>query len=370
MAIVLTAAIAEVQTRIDALTGASTLDDVLDAAIAAKKMEAGGGTLDRTILDTELNARIAAMGGSTLIEDLILAAATVQPETEASAPLPIIPTKDLGAAGFPFMADTNRIAGFVGDGDYILLPTGLTASIDYFDENMISQPGWPISIADVAAVASGNIQRWVNFGFYGSNLMVACLDASPTPAQVTFINIDVGGNISAVGNTVSMGADFPTDPGWLNTLNAGGNCLHRLNDAGNMFLIVNAPEACWQAEFSAADGSVVSAPAKIIDCDLNLGAPYKTANGLYAGNLGANSTFNDVEFRFGAIGKGSAIMKFPNVTAITTFQGVGGVYMQTHGYRTLVRPNGATQGGRGRFYDAAALDTGLEALGKMGSVTP
>ncbi len=72
----LTALIAEVQARCNALTGSSTVSDVLDCAIAAKKVENAGGSVTRTTLDTELQRVITASGSGSAIEDLIALAAT------------------------------------------------------------------------------------------------------------------------------------------------------------------------------------------------------------------------------------------------------------------------------------------------------
>lgn len=61
----------EVQTRIDALNGSSTLTEVIEGGIAAKKAEAAGLTIDRTNLDIQITAQDTAVGSGTDIGELI-----------------------------------------------------------------------------------------------------------------------------------------------------------------------------------------------------------------------------------------------------------------------------------------------------------
>lgn len=84
MPVSLTALTAEVQARCNALTGSSTTDEVIDAAIAAKKVERAGGVLTRTTLDTELQRVINLSGGGSQIEDLIVLAASVEIPADSS----------------------------------------------------------------------------------------------------------------------------------------------------------------------------------------------------------------------------------------------------------------------------------------------
>lgn len=83
----LTALIAEVQTRCDALTSGSTVSSVIDCAIAAKKVENAGGTLNRTTLDTQIQRVVSASNSSSAIEDLIALAATQSSTVVDSTPV-------------------------------------------------------------------------------------------------------------------------------------------------------------------------------------------------------------------------------------------------------------------------------------------
>jgi hypothetical protein len=71
----------ELQARINALTNASTFDQVLDIAIASKKAAAAGVALSRTNLDSQLQRLTNTIGAGSAIEDLIEIAATTTPET-------------------------------------------------------------------------------------------------------------------------------------------------------------------------------------------------------------------------------------------------------------------------------------------------
>lgn len=66
----------ELQTRINALTNASTFDQVIEVAIAAKKASSIGVILDQANLNTQLQRVTNAVGAASAIEDLIILAAS------------------------------------------------------------------------------------------------------------------------------------------------------------------------------------------------------------------------------------------------------------------------------------------------------
>lgn len=80
----ITAITTEVQVRCNALTGSSTVSQVIDCAIAAKKVELAGGVLTRTTLNTQIQRVNDLSGGGSTIEDLIVLAA-MQPVTSTAA---------------------------------------------------------------------------------------------------------------------------------------------------------------------------------------------------------------------------------------------------------------------------------------------
>lgn len=78
MSVTLTNLTAEVQARCNALNGTSSVTQVIDAAIAAKKVEMAGGSITRTNLDTYIQSFVTASGGGSQIEDLIALAASLE----------------------------------------------------------------------------------------------------------------------------------------------------------------------------------------------------------------------------------------------------------------------------------------------------
>lgn len=78
MSVTLTNLITEVQSRCNALTNSSTITQVIECGIAAKKVEMAGGTITRTTLDTQIQRFVTASGGGNTIDQLITLAATVE----------------------------------------------------------------------------------------------------------------------------------------------------------------------------------------------------------------------------------------------------------------------------------------------------
>lgn len=91
MAVTLTPLVTEVQTRCDALTNSSTVSEIIDAAIAAKKVAMADGVVNRTVLDAQIQRIINASGSGSLIEDLIALAAANERKTSpgGSGSLPV-----------------------------------------------------------------------------------------------------------------------------------------------------------------------------------------------------------------------------------------------------------------------------------------
>ncbi len=71
----------EVQDRCDGLTNSSTTKDVINAAIAARKLEIAGGTITRTALDVQIQRILNSVGSSNTFAELISLAASVPPPT-------------------------------------------------------------------------------------------------------------------------------------------------------------------------------------------------------------------------------------------------------------------------------------------------
>jgi len=281
----------------------------------------------------------------------------------------LVRPKDLGAAAYSSMSDSNRIEGYAGNGDYIELPITATGDIDYFNAAGVSQSGWPISIANVSSAVSGSVTKWYGPGFYGTDLMMACLDASPGPDTVSIVTIDSAGAITQIGSTVAWGTDFPTpNGGWSDASSVGSSNIYRLSDTGNVFIVQREADSLYEGEINATTGAEVTQPTKIIDFSDGFAPAYKTANGLYIGSLDYSTSFESAEYHFGVKNAESAAMTIPATQLPGTSNPT--VIVQTKGYRTLVTPNSSTAGSLARHFDALELDTGMEALAKMGGVTP
>lgn len=95
----------ELQTRINALTNASTFDQVLDIAIASKKATAAGVALTRANLDSHLQRLTNLIGAGSTIEDLIEIAATTTPESGA---FPIGHIKKCAFSGEKYFDSNNH----------------------------------------------------------------------------------------------------------------------------------------------------------------------------------------------------------------------------------------------------------------------
>lgn len=73
----------ELQARINALTNASSIDSVLETAIAAKQVELIGVDITRTNLDAQIQRIVNALDPASAIEDLMVVAASLQKADDA-----------------------------------------------------------------------------------------------------------------------------------------------------------------------------------------------------------------------------------------------------------------------------------------------
>lgn len=281
--------------------------------------------------------------------------------------IPDMQPLDIGAAGFTFMDRTNSIEGFLGNGDYITLPISSATNIDYKTNAGVSPAGFPITIANVSAAISGAATDWLGFGFYGSELMAVVINGA---TDVTVVNIAIDGTITPLGPTVAFGAAFSVTPGWKQpaAAGAGASMTYRVNDAGNIFIIVNGA-GMEGAELSGVDGSIVSAPAVTVDIPGRAALGYVTASGVYAAGFAQAVTSNTALITVANVSADvrSAFLALPPGWPYTGDAVPQGVIIQTKGYRTLVTPASASPAfGLGfRFYSAAELDAGIDSLAKQ-----
>jgi len=94
----------QLQARINALSNASTFDQVIDVAIATKKAVSAGVNVDRTIVDTQLQRVTNALGAGSAIEDLIVIAASSEGDGDS---IPIGSIQKFGFAGDKFTDNNN-----------------------------------------------------------------------------------------------------------------------------------------------------------------------------------------------------------------------------------------------------------------------
>lgn len=129
MAVTLTPLVTEVQTRCDALTNSSTVSEIIDAAIAAKKVAMADGVVNRTVLDAQIQRIINASGSGSLIEDLIALAASVEKKSGGSASGGSLPVGSM--ASFPA---TSADLLTMSDGSQWLVSGALVENDGTFDE--------------------------------------------------------------------------------------------------------------------------------------------------------------------------------------------------------------------------------------------
>ncbi len=94
----------QLQARINALTNASTFDQVIDVAIATKKAVSAGVYVDRTIVDAQVQRITNALGAGSAIEDLIVIAASAEGDGDS---IPIGAIQKFGFAGEKFTDNNN-----------------------------------------------------------------------------------------------------------------------------------------------------------------------------------------------------------------------------------------------------------------------
>lgn len=111
MAVTLTPLVTEVQTRCDALTNSSTVSEIIDAAIAAKKVAMADGVVNRTVLDAQIQRIINASGSGSLIEDLIALAAANEQKSAGSGGKIIVPQRQLFTSNGAWTKPTGFIEG-------------------------------------------------------------------------------------------------------------------------------------------------------------------------------------------------------------------------------------------------------------------
>jgi len=199
------------------------------------------------------------------------------------------------------LADLERIEGFDGDGDTIVLPNGPNGQIQYVDKdgNWSTDGVWNlgVSLGEIHA----NCDKWVGFRFDGVEapddaFQVCAVDQDTIPMTFYFASIS---QLGVVGNLLSgqIDADFNGTPAWGNPVSTSTASFYRDADGSGNFIIrfQRSASVTDEAQFSSVTGAQVGVKEVIAGPF----ALYKTAAGNYAGkfqgrllvgvNLSANS---------------------------------------------------------------------------------
>lgn len=152
----ITAVTTEVQTRCNALTNGSTIQAVIDCAIAARKVEMAGGSITRTVLNAQIQRVIDLSAGGSAIEDLIVLAAMEAPLPPAAGATDNTPVGGfltaLGAGANYLRCDGSTYLKAAYPGLTPAMLSGLTQQV--FTTEALPLVGTPIG---VAAAVEGNI---------------------------------------------------------------------------------------------------------------------------------------------------------------------------------------------------------------------
>lgn len=262
---------------------------------------------------------------------------------------PVFPGKTLGDAsphGLLFNK-TNIVEGFLGDGDYVLIPHISGEDIEYYNNANALQ--FAVSIANVDA----NISRWVGFMHDLTDDLIYGIGVDTTTAPDTLytFSVDSSGTIDNIGNA-QLGTDFTgvafywQDPpsGTQNT------SIQRDSDgSGNLTIRTGIQEAV----INIASGAIVSGPTNFPTA--NSVARYKTTGGHYIGSTvtsGENSLLSIRTPDENIID----IIPVPKSTGLPS-SATGLNWIQWKGYIAIV--NGSTNSARFgfKYVDLADIDT-------------
>jgi hypothetical protein len=189
-------------------------------------------------------------------------------------------------------ANAVTVSGFVGDGDYFLLPTSSTGNLTYNDKdgNNIVAGSWAGSLARTEIDAT--CDNWIGWQLDKTDGLMYCC-AHDTGLDKFFI-----ASINAAGTLVNLGAgaipatSFTSTPKWDIAGNGGATCIWREKDGvGNIFIRATAAFGLEELEINIATGAIVTDTVRVADGI----AHYKTASGLYIGNfayIAANSVIS------------------------------------------------------------------------------
>ena len=206
--------------------------------------------------------------------------------TAFGSAFPVFPASP--GTAFTGQENSNTVQGFIGDGDYIVLPAQ-SGSVDYFNSSGVSQVGWPIA---PSAIGAGNADLWVAWFMTSTGvLFVEAVDTTTAPDTLYLATIDSGGNVVDLGND-QLSTDFSISEYWVDDNLSSGTSMFRDSDlSGNLFIFSSSAAGTQEVEIDISDGSIVSGPTlKYSFTANNARLHYRTPNGNYCGEFDFNAT--------------------------------------------------------------------------------
>ena len=266
------------------------------------------------------------------------------------------------ANGVVDISDAQNIQGFVGDGDYFVLPSLSTASITYNDSdgNQVTTGSWAggISPSEIDAAAD----NWCGFMLdeTDSLLYVMVCDVGATPDEYLLASIDVAGVITQIGVFSAPATAFTSAViSWRTNAGDGGSSnLHRVADgSGNFFLRANNGSiGVEELEFNSSTGAIVG---DVVEVAQGL-ARYKTPSGVFIGGFSTNA-INRGEVIVGNTVSGNQ-MSIPPDSGLTLSTIICHP-MQWNGRIVMAGGSGTMFGSRA--YEVTNFDNYGDALGRL-----
>lgn len=266
--------------------------------------------------------------------------------------------------------NVNYGEGYIGNGDYIALPTAFNSTnIEYYNNSGVLQFGISFANLDTAfSLGAGTIDIWCGFMFDSIDALVygMAADTAGSPATYYLFGVDSAGVITTIGSGATPTTDVGLSPAQWGSGNGG--YLQRAQDGSGNFFIRNTSK---EIEFNETTGVVVT---DATDTGTEGARSYKTANGLYIG-----------AFVLESLSGARSVMRIDmNASSSTQYQvnigipipdiGLGASsatlpsYTQWKGYVGLFGNSGLMEAG-GRFLETSNLDKGMEIIANNIGIT-
>lgn len=193
---------AEVQDRADALTGGSTVTEVIEVGIAARSVELAGGEIDRTILDPQIQAKLDDSDSASEIAELIALGATIPPAVAAAG------GSYIGEVGMfpvvnPFMEFTTADGGtWLPSGNVI--PVAQAPSLADYDQFCSVATGNPVFSGDGTLTAS-NQKTLIHNGANAAILFVMPSNPDPNNTVTPYIWATLDNGTTWARRTINTG---------------------------------------------------------------------------------------------------------------------------------------------------------------------